>query len=186
MTHYFLALRFDKKSSERFKYVSDVIKASISETSYKVWVNDADYHLTLHFFGPLDQIEVVIDMMKHIALPSIPLTFSKVNGFGRQDGYRVVFLEPQITKRLRVLYESIQEELALRGFQTTNRPFHPHITLAKKCQTLWNKENRLAQINTNLAETDLPFDAEPVSLVLYKIESDKVPKYTVVFERKSP
>ncbi|GEM02834.1 2'-5' RNA ligase [Halolactibacillus halophilus] len=186
MTHYFLALRFDKKATEKIKYVNDVLKESISGISYKVWVNDADYHLTLHFFGALDQIDVVIDMMKQMDLPSVTLTFSKVNGFGRQDGYRVVFLEPHITKRLRVLYESIQEKLALRGFQTTNRPFYPHITLAKKCQTLWNKENRLAQINTILMEKYLPFDTQPVILVLYKIEPDKLPKYSVVFERKSP
>ncbi|MGM0524083.1 MAG: RNA 2',3'-cyclic phosphodiesterase [Bacillota bacterium] len=184
MTHYFLALRFKKNTNDIFARVTKILKETISEESYKVWVNDADYHLTLHFFGALEQKEAVIDMMKHIPLPSIALTFSKVNGFGRQDGYRVVFLEPRITESLRVLYESIQEGLALKGFQITHRPFYPHVTLAKKCQTLWNKENMLSRINTTLMIKYVPFDTQPISLVLYKIEPDKVPKYTVVFEKK--
>ncbi len=183
MTHYFLALRFDKKTKDTFKRVSQFVEETVSRETYKIWVNDADYHLTLHFFGPLEGKTTVIDMIKRLTLPTIPLVFSKVSGFGRSAGYRVIFLEPQVTESLRALYELIQDGLASRGFEITHRSFHPHVTIAKKCQVLWNKEHVLSQINTALMTEYLPIDTQAISLALYKIEPNKTPKYTVVFER---
>jgi 2'-5' RNA ligase len=164
--------------------VTELLKEMLSEESYNVWVNDADYHLTLHFFGQLEEKDAVINMMNRMSVPTISLTFSKVAGFGQSDGYRVLFLEPEVTEPLRAMYESIQEALASKGFQVSHRPFHPHVTLAKKCRVHWNKENMLSRINTTLMIKYLPFDTHPISLVLYKIEPDNVPKYTVVFEKK--
>lgn len=183
MTHYFLALRFCKHTNDIFSKVTKLVKEKISEESYKVWVNDDDYHLTLHFFGPLEEKAAVIDMMNRMALPAISLNFHKVAGFGQPNGYRVLFLEPEVTEPLHAIYESIQDVLATKGFQVSHRPFHPHVTIAKKCQIVWNKENILSRINVTLLTKYLPLDTQPVSLALYKIEPDKTPKYTVVFER---
>ncbi|GEM05873.1 RNA 2',3'-cyclic phosphodiesterase [Halolactibacillus miurensis] len=182
MTHYFLALRFNKKTHDRIHQVSQYVKEIIIEDSYKRWVDYVDYHLTLHFFGPLEDKEAVMNIMKRLAIPPLSLTFSHINGFGQSGGYRVLYLEPKETDVLRNLYESIQEELSLKGFPTAQRPFRPHVTLAKKCQTPWNKENVLSRINRTLMATSFPIDVRPISVALYKIEPNKIPTYRVVYD----
>lgn len=182
MTHYFLALRFNKKTHDTIHQVSQCVKEIIIEDSYKKWMDYGDFHLTLHFFGPLEDKEVVMNIMKRLTVPTLSLTFTHINGFGQLDRYRVLYLEPKETDVLSTLYESIQKELNLKGFPIAHRPFCPHVTLAKKCQTPWNKEDVLSHINLTLKTTFFPINVRPISVALYKIEPNKTPTYTVVYD----
>lgn len=183
-THYFLAIRFNACVNQQIHHIQTTIKTTIGTEVYKLWVHPLDYHVTLHFLGELEQIEDIMELMTGIELLPFSLMFSKINGFGKTDMPRVLYLEPDINTTLTALYHAIQLQLEKRGYNVSNRAFKPHLTLAKKCQRAWCSSEIDKDITRDAGvKPQLPFAAEATSLVLYKINPGSVPKYDVIFER---
>lgn len=183
-THYFLAIRFNKCANQQIYHIQTTIKTTIGKEIYKLWVHPLDYHVTLHFFGELEQIQDIMELVAGIELLPFSLMFSQINGFGKTDMPRVLYLEPDMNITLTALYHFIQLQLETRGYNVNNRVFKPHLTLAKKCQRAWCKSEIDKDITRDAGvKAYLPFLAEAKSLVLYKINPDGAPKYDVIFER---
>ncbi len=89
-----------------------------------------DLHLTLRFFGAVDESRVG-DMQRALDTlhqPAFPLTLVGVDAF-RSVGAIFAALAPSL--ELAALAEALNEALAWRGFARDLRPFHPHVTLAR-------------------------------------------------------
>lgn len=183
VSHYFLALRFDRKANQRIHQIKEHIKNMIGFESYKYWTDVHDYHLTLHFFGSIENKSTIIALMNSLTLPELNLSVSDIHGFGSLEGYRVLYLSTDQSADLLSLQADVINALKKEDFSVSTRPFQPHITLAKKCRKNWNVLHLLSEINKDIKDKGLLFDIAPVSLALYQVRPKETPKYQVVYER---
>lgn len=107
------------------------------EMSFHRWVHPLDYHITLQFLGDTkpDQLNAVVEALQTAVSQISPMELS-LNGFGT-FGQR---LTPRILwagvggniSGLEALLHRVFEATKPLGFRTEDRPYRPHITLAKK------------------------------------------------------
>jgi RNA 2',3'-cyclic 3'-phosphodiesterase len=100
------------------------------------WVRDAGFHLTLKFLGEVDasQIGPIASCMTATVRQYSPfsLTLCGVGVFPHESSPRVLWVGIEgETGRLRQLQQTLQAELAQRGNLPEDRPFAPHLTLAR-------------------------------------------------------
>jgi 2'-5' RNA ligase len=100
------------------------------------WVREAGFHLTLKFLGEVDasQMGAIASCMTATAQRYHPfsLTLCDVGVFPDESRPRVLWvgIEDQ-TGRLRHIQQTLEAELAQIGFLPEDRPFAPHLTLAR-------------------------------------------------------
>jgi 2'-5' RNA ligase len=114
------------------------------------WVDLIDIHLTLAFLGELDdaQLADAIQAATAAALQVRPFsyTLSHLGVFGPPRQPRVIWMgieEP--SGSLRRLQRILSQQLALCGFQLDNKPFSPHLTLARIKSPLSRTEQERVQ-----------------------------------------
>ena len=90
-------------------------------------------HLTLHFFGQVDEdkAKIVIDRIKQrIETSKIAIEFKELGGFPTKKRARVVWIgidSPGLTELANVVRDSVVSV----GLPIENRPFFPHLTIAR-------------------------------------------------------
>jgi len=100
------------------------------------WVDPASLHLTLAFLGELDdeQLAAATTASATAAAMFRPFTLrlASLGHFGSARAPRVIWagLSGNIPA-LQTLHRLLTTELAARGFATDERPFSPHLTLAR-------------------------------------------------------
>ncbi|MDD2273011.1 MAG: RNA 2',3'-cyclic phosphodiesterase [Desulfuromonadaceae bacterium] len=97
------------------------------------WVQAEQIHLTLAFLGEVDEptFELLNEELGRVKVPEFRLCFSGVGGFPDRHRPRVLWvgLEPQ--PRLQALAAMVRETVRACGIQQEERPFSPHVTLAR-------------------------------------------------------
>jgi len=97
------------------------------------WVPADQIHLTLAFLGEVDEAALVrlTGELARIQLPGFQLAFGPLGCFPDRRRPRVLWvgLEPQ--PRLKHLADGVQEAVLACGIPQEERPFSPHITLAR-------------------------------------------------------
>jgi 2'-5' RNA ligase len=90
------------------------------------------FHITLHFLGEVEDAEAERLCQ---ALATVPvLEMDLVVGTPGSFHGGIAFIEPQENIGLRALHEATGRAIAQAGLQVDQRPWHPHITLAKHAQ----------------------------------------------------
>ena len=173
-SHYFFAIPLSNKVKEKIAYVQDEIR---KVHPFKSWVHPDDFHLTLAFLGSVkqEQLATVIKLANKVASEQEPfsLTLKKMDIFGPQKAPRVLWVDLFPSKELNKLRGKVYKACESVGFQLDQRPFQPHITLARK----W-KGNGDFLLQTNM----LPFTNELLYVdhfVLYKTNMNEIPKYEI-------
>ena len=89
------------------------------------WMEEVNLHLTLYFFGEVDDPEPIIEALQGIRIPQEALC---AEGFGFFEGKRTVFY----AKVPGPVPEALHREICRRipGLQADD-PFIPHITLGR-------------------------------------------------------
>lgn len=128
--HYFIALDFDKPSRETFhNYAKDLEKHAD-----KARIVEEDHvHLTLSFLGNLneEQVKKAKTIVKCIDRPPMNLTFDHMSYFSPSRGGVIVWIGPKKSAELNTLYARLKIALEKEGFKVDQRPFTPHVTLAR-------------------------------------------------------
>ncbi len=100
------------------------------------WNRDGKFHLTLKFLGeiPRSRVENLSRAAGRAveALSSFKLVVEKTGAFPNNNAPRVLWIgvsDP--SGKLSELYERLEEECAKESFPRDERPFHPHLTLAR-------------------------------------------------------
>lgn len=97
------------------------------------WVQAEQIHLTLAFLGEVEEagVELLNEELGRIKLPEFSLCFSWVGCFPGRHRPRVLWigLEPQ--PHLQALAAMVRGAVLACGIQQEERPFSPHITLAR-------------------------------------------------------
>lgn len=118
------------------KLVAEVQKALKSSNADIKWVNPEDIHITLKFFGNIDEskIESIIKSVEKVIESFSPFSI-KVKGVGSFPNLkapRVIWVgvldERGILSQFQNQLEKAFEKL---GFEAEKRSFHPHLTLGR-------------------------------------------------------
>jgi 2'-5' RNA ligase len=143
------------------------------------WVHKRDLHITLHFLGRTTQEQMVqtIDALKKQAENQVPfkLSIAKFGTFGRTDQPRIFWagIEGELNQ-LQRLQTLVTNTLVPIGFSAESRPYHSHVTLARKYKSNDFKAGWLTEIQ--IPESTWVVDR----FVLYETIAGSIPMYHIL------
>jgi len=175
-THYFWAVKLpdDIKRS-----IHDELNSVQHIFQFQRWVHKEDYHITLAFLGATDEqrLQEAIDLVGNAITEekSFPLEIIGLNVFGNSKAPRVFWGAVNEEERLYELQAIVHKQCLEAGFTLESRPYHPHITIARK----WSAQE---EFDTDILTKHNPFQEKLLcftvnEIVLYKTNLDKTPKY---------
>lgn len=143
-----------------------------AEHSFVKWVGPEGVHLTLKFLGNIPAIQVteISDTIAAAArgVPPFRLEVARLGAFPNLKQPRVLWvgIRGELTTLLQ-LQQNIDSGLTALGFTQEERPFAPHLTLARLRQTASPAERKaFGELAASASfETGYPFDAKAVSLM---------------------
>ncbi|MCO7175903.1 RNA 2',3'-cyclic phosphodiesterase [Sporolactobacillus kofuensis] len=176
--HFFLAVPLPEPIALTLKQTSEQVAPYVR---FKRWTDSRDFHLTLFFFGALDDAQrlTILNEIKRITEQFSPfsLTLSRVEGFGDPNRPRVLYASVKHSKTLMTIRERLGEPLGDHGIPIDHRTFHPHITLAKR----WDEGMMHSQLQLeNLMALSGTWKVTHVSL--FKVCPGQLPQYQSVAE----
>jgi 2'-5' RNA ligase len=131
----FIAIELPARVSQKLKAHIDRLRESVPEASAS-WSRKDNLHLTLKFLGdtPVSQIETLSQAAKQAAseVSSFELVVKGCGAFPPRGQPRVIWIgieDP--SEQLGKLHRTLEEECAQVGFAPEQRPFHPHLTVAR-------------------------------------------------------
>ena len=178
-THYFWAVRIPDHVKEN---IHDELSQMKPIFQFKRWVDLYDYHITLAFLGSVNpqQLQSVIRLVGDAINKQKPFTLELkgLNVFGAQKSPRIFWAAVNEADELFQLQGIVHKTCLEAGFSLETRPYHPHITLARK----WGGDEDFIMDNlvayNPFSEKALSFQVSEV--VLYKSNLEKTPKYEPV------
>lgn len=179
-TRTFLAVELDKGVRRQIAGLIDLMTRQVSGIK---WVESENIHLTLKFFGDVDELDIPeICQTVQETLSSheaFSINCRGVGAFPHMARARTIWVgvndgETEICN----LQEDIDEQLRLIGFRSESRRFHPHITLGRV------RDGRNRELIRELLQTyvDAQFGTLPVAvLTLFSSQLAKTgPEYNVL------
>jgi 2'-5' RNA ligase len=146
------------------------------------WARDANLHLTIKFLGEISATSVAgfSNAAARAVAGQSPFTIrlEQAGVFPKHGPPRVLWIGVNdVSGKLGELHAHLEDEAAKDGFEKEDRPFHPHLTLARLRQPRHARE---------LADAHQQMEFEPVEiavtelLVIRSELSSAGSKYTVV------
>jgi RNA 2',3'-cyclic 3'-phosphodiesterase len=129
------------------------------------WSAPESWHITLQFLGstPAQQFECVAAHLRELRHPRLQIQLASLGTFARAG---VLFVDVHITPQLLALQQLVTAATANCGFIPEDRPYHPHITLARRKGRGGNRQFRNLQLQITPPPHFSEFIAE--SFVLYE------------------
>ncbi|MGM7702434.1 RNA 2',3'-cyclic phosphodiesterase [Pseudalkalibacillus sp. Hm43] len=177
--HMFLAVPVPEELQAKIQGYAEKVKPILP---LKKWTSEGDFHITLNFLGATsdESARDLVDKLRGKLQDTQPfeLELSSVGVFGNPKTPRVCWVGIEPSEQLDELYKRTSESCASVGFDTSNRPYRPHITIGKR----WGGQNE--KVTERLPEPEglngLTWQVDEV--ILYEIHPQRKPKY-VVYER---
>jgi len=123
--------------------LDDVVKKEIDasvallkkEKADVKWVPAANLHVTLKFFGEIDErtVEKIEENLSEISRKFSPFEV-KLHGLGvfpDERRPRVIWIDFLDSRRLIKLQEEVEYSIVSIGFEKEDRPFSPHLTIGR-------------------------------------------------------
>ncbi|WP_010096202.1 RNA 2',3'-cyclic phosphodiesterase [Ornithinibacillus scapharcae] len=172
--HYFIAIPIKEALRVQFANWQSQLKAGLS---YKVWPHEQDLHITLKFLGAVEEekLEKLLNSLRLINQTGFSLNVGGLGTFGKQDSPRVLWAGVNRIESLDELFLKVEKAALSAGFPKENRPYRPHITLAKK----WNGTPEQTEILKVMKDKfqSMKYSMDIEEYVLYQIFPTKTPKY---------
>jgi RNA 2',3'-cyclic 3'-phosphodiesterase len=129
------------------------------------WSVPESWHITLQFLGSSSQqqYECIAAHLRELHPPPVQIQLGALGTFDRAG---VLFVDVRVTPQLLVLQQAVTAATAPCGFKAEDRPYHPHITLARRKGRSRGRElhDLKSQIGRPPSLTDFTAD----SFVLYE------------------
>ncbi|CAM4150710.1 2'-5' RNA ligase [Bacillus manliponensis] len=173
--HYFIAVTLQEHVKDALTKWKDLAEKSLP---FRSFVYRDDYHITLSFLGRVESDrmgKLQQDLQQLGQTPQFPLSLTKFQTFGDEAYPRIFWMGVNGEPTLFQLQERVQHICKQNGFQLEDRPYRPHITVARK----WQGEEAF-----QLDQLDelLPIDFVVEKVTLYETRMDRKPKYEAVCE----
>lgn len=128
----FFAIEFENQIKDYLSGLQGEIRSCCKAGNFTLKEN---FHLTLRFIGEQDrnQAEQLKSVLKKTAegLRGFELRFGRLGKFDKGNR-KIIWLGLQKSRDLEYLYASLADNLLEFGYEKENRPFSPHITLARE------------------------------------------------------
>lgn len=130
----FIAIECPPELRQKLDQTIQAFKKQISFPAFR-WVKPDSIHLTLKFLGEIPSMKVppLTQALEKATAeqPSFQISVGGVGVFPNIRQPRVFWAGLQFPDSLLTLQNRIEEETAPLGFPRENRPFSPHLTLAR-------------------------------------------------------
>lgn len=128
----FLAIPLPQQLKDAVKTLQRNLRTQIPDAR---WVRPENLHLTLHFFGDVEQetlekIKVSVLSVKGCKRP-FPVEVKGLGAFPNWHRPRILWLGLEPKDQLRQLHENCREQLQQAGLVTESRPYSPHLTIGR-------------------------------------------------------
>ena len=133
MIRSFLAIELPKPILKRIEEVQGDLRLTHADVG---WVSPEKIHLTLKFFGNIEEsrIDPIFKSIEEPLRETLPFSL-KVRGVGafpHLKNPRVIWIGLVDEREVLTSFQKqIETQLEKIGFQPENRPFHPHLTLGR-------------------------------------------------------
>src|SRR5579884_3618409 len=126
----FVALDIDDAIRERLTRFVDGVRNFAPDAR---WVKPESLHVTLKFIGeqPDDAAETIKQALATICASTTAMSFRGYGFFPTPKSARVFWVGMEAGPRLAALAAAIDEKMATLGIAKEDRPFSPHLTLAR-------------------------------------------------------
>jgi len=126
----FVALDLDDDIRQRIQTFMDGVQNFSPDAR---WVNAASLHVTLKFIGekPIEIVEQIKSGLAQVRAEPIEITFGGYGFFPTAKAARVFWVGIQAGPPLASLANRVDEITNTLGVPKENRPFSPHLTLAR-------------------------------------------------------
>lgn len=97
------------------------------------WATDTQMHLTLRFIGAADDALFgrIKKALTYVQVPAFDLEMSSTGCFPGVRNARILWAGIRHNETIILLKKAVDEALSLEGLEPEDRPFSPHITLAR-------------------------------------------------------
>lgn len=97
------------------------------------WQSQSQLHITLKFLGETDreQLPELIRRLKSIRHPTFQMTISGFGTFPEKGRPKILWIGVTRPEPLKDLQQKIEQQCVEMGYGAEDRPFVPHITLAR-------------------------------------------------------
>ncbi|ERN52362.1 RNA 2',3'-cyclic phosphodiesterase [Alkalihalophilus marmarensis] len=173
--HYFLSVPVSAEIKELYsKHLADLKK----QYPFKQWPHPDDLHITLVFLGAVstkkrqELIEQINQTLTSSGLSSLTLRIGGLNTFGNERSPRILWADVLGNlEKLHKLQREINGVCKNLDLRTDNRPYRPHMTIAKKW--VGQMEFLLSEdpFTESFVEWDIPY------FQLIEIHPKQSPKY---------
>ena len=128
----FLASPLPRQLQESIRVIQSELQASIAEAR---WTRPENLHLTLHFFGEIEQETLEKLKVSVLSVKGCQRPFQvEVKGLGAfPDPYRprVIWLGLEPRDQIEQLHRATEQCLCQAGLTTDSRPYSPHLTIGR-------------------------------------------------------
>jgi 2'-5' RNA ligase len=145
--------------------IADRLRSKTASESLLRWSAVESWHITLQFLGsttPL-QYECVTARLRELHQPSVVVELGAVDTFDRAG---VLFVDVRVTPQLVALQQAVTAATIPCGFVPESRPYHPHITLARRRGKSDGRELRSLKLQIDQQSNIPSFTAD--SFLLYE------------------
>lgn len=153
----FIAVNFDEQTKDKIVSVQNRLREH-GKGNFSFREN---LHLTLAFLGEVSrkQVESVKKAMEQVHVPKMELTFDRT-GYFKRNGGDIWWIGLRKNDTLIKMQRELTEALRDAGFDIENRPYKPHLTLARRV-VLRNKLEQDALLGSQFST-----EADAISLML--------------------
>ncbi|MBQ1501103.1 MAG: RNA 2',3'-cyclic phosphodiesterase [Firmicutes bacterium] len=125
----FIAVNFDDEVKNHIQRIQDELRKEATGN----FSRRENFHLTLAFLGEQgeDEADMVKRIMQTLTVKPMTLVFTKTGCFKRPQG-DVWWLGLEKNEQLFSLQQELADKLRRFSFDLEDRPYSPHITLARK------------------------------------------------------
>lgn len=184
MIRSFLAIELPKLILRKIEEVQRDLRSTRADVR---WVNPEKIHLTLKFFGNIEEsrIDPIFKSIEEPVRNTSPFSIEVkgVGAFPQLRNPRVIWMGLVDGKEILTSFQKqIETQLEKMGFQPEDRPFHPHLTLGRM-KSSRGKEELVGRMEKHREEEFGDFQVERV--ILFKSDlTPSGPIYTLLKELK--
>ena len=177
----FIAIELPADVRQKITQHIDLLRNELPDVRAS-WIRENNLHLTLKFFGdvPVERVEAASAALKGAAnkIQSFEIQIDGCGAFPPQGRPNVLWMgidDP--SGSLQRLHGALEDECAKAGFEQDQRPFHPHLTIAR----IRNPQNarQLAALHQETAFNTLPVKVSDVCLIRSELNPEGS-RYTIV------
>jgi 2'-5' RNA ligase len=197
MIRTFLAVELGEVLRTRIAQVQQDLKQRLGQESSKdiriAWVQPSSIHLTIRFFGDTDE-QLVGRLHEAMAIvrrshPIIQIPIDRLQAFPNHRQPRVLWVGPSeqwfksdAATRLAALHRQIEASCRSLGFLKEDKPFTPHLTLAR----IKSGDRQVGQLLAQNGICDSPLSGGAITVGALVLMKSKLrptgPVYTKLWE----